>query len=215
VPSAVLIPTDINVYAANGTKIPLLGSMHLCFSVDGIPLRAHLLVTDAVEEMMLGIDWLSENGCQWLFDEKVLVIHGRTIVLKSRPSHATVRRVYVGEDTLVPPGFEAHLPVDLTWSSLRTPKADWLVEPKRLRPGVFVSRTLLPGDRNSAAVRVVNASGYPCKIRAGRLLGDAIPARAESPVSVHDQTGSVDQTGSSDQTGLMSPVEQTKCKGTI
>ena len=95
-----------------------------------------------------------------------------------------VRHVYVHEDTLVPPGVETNVPVDLTWSSLRTPKADWLVEPKRLRPGVFVSRTLLPGDGRLAAVRVVNASSYLCKIQAGNFIGSmALAAAPMTPVT--------------------------------
>ena len=188
VPTANLRPTDVNVYAVNGTKIPLLGSTQLCFTLQGIPLKANLLVTDAVEELMLGIDWLTENGCQWLFDQGVIIIRGRHIRLRSRPSHVLVRRVYVREDTLVPPGVEAHIPVNMTWSSLRAPKADWLIEPKKLRPGVFVSRTLLPGDRNLSVVRVVNSSNYPCKIKSGRLLGDAEPAVAEKALGVQAGT---------------------------
>jgi transposase InsO family protein len=179
VPTVNLRPTDVKVYAANDTEIPLLGSMQLCFTVQGIPLKANLLVTDAVEELMLGIDWLTDNGCQWLFDQGVLIIRGRRVRLRSRPSHVLIRRVYVREDTLVPPGVEAHIPVNMTWSSLRSPKADWLIEPKKLRPGVFISRTLLPGDKNSSVVRVVNSSDYQCKIKSGQFLGDAEPAVAE------------------------------------
>jgi len=60
---------------------------------------------------------------------------------------------------IVPPGVEANIPVKLTWSSYRMPKADWLMEPKKLKSGVFVSHTV-PGDQYSAAVDVVNTSSY-------------------------------------------------------
>ena len=180
VPNAVLTPTDLIVRAANGTRIPILGSVRLAFSIQGIPLTARLLVTDAVDEMMLGYDWLSENECEWLFTERKIVIHGKKIALKNRPSHATVRRVFVGEDTVIPPNAESLLPVNVTWSSLRAPKSDWLVEPKRLRSGVFVSRTLLPGDKNLSAVRVVNATDYPFRMAAGCSLGTATPAEVSS-----------------------------------
>ena len=65
VPNAVLTPTNIVVCAVNGTRIPILGSVRLAFSIQGIPLTARIFVTDAVDEMMLGYDWLSEsvNGC--------------------------------------------------------------------------------------------------------------------------------------------------------
>ena len=95
--------------------------MTLAFTIQGAPFKANLLVTDCVDELMLGFDWLCENRCHWLFDQSILIVHGKYVSLKSRPSHAMVRRVYVHEDTLVPPGVETNVPVDLTWSSLRMP----------------------------------------------------------------------------------------------
>jgi len=147
--------------------------MTLAFTAQGIPFKADLLVTNFVDELMLGFDWLRTNRCQWLLDQSVLVVGCRRIPLRSRPSHASIRRVYVHEDTLVPSGVKANIPVDVTWSSLCAPKADWMVETKRLCPSVYVARTLLSGKDSSAAVRLVNASNYACKVKAGDLLGNA------------------------------------------
>lgn len=36
--------------------------MQLCFTVQGFPLKSDLLVTEEVEELMLGIDWLSAQS---------------------------------------------------------------------------------------------------------------------------------------------------------
>jgi len=102
VPSAVLTPTDLNIYAANGTRIPLLGTLTLTFTLRGFPLKANVAVTEAVDEIMLGIDWLTQNRCQWLFDEGVVVIHGKRIPLKARPGQGLVRRVYVEGDMIIP-----------------------------------------------------------------------------------------------------------------
>jgi len=49
VPTAKLTPTSLSVFAANGTKIPILGCLRLAFTVQGIPLVADLLVSEAVE----------------------------------------------------------------------------------------------------------------------------------------------------------------------
>jgi Zinc knuckle len=87
VPTATLSPTDRKVYAANGSNIPLLGAMTLVFTIQGIPFTADLLVTNFVDELMLGFDWLRTNRCQWLFDQSVLVVGGRRIPLRCRPSH--------------------------------------------------------------------------------------------------------------------------------
>ena len=61
VPSAVLTPTRLTLFAANGTAIPPLGSMRLAFTVQAIPITADLLVTESVEEVILGADWLRER----------------------------------------------------------------------------------------------------------------------------------------------------------
>jgi hypothetical protein len=47
---ATLRPTNIELYAANGTKIPVLGGLRLNFTAQGKPLHADLLVSDAVED---------------------------------------------------------------------------------------------------------------------------------------------------------------------
>ena len=64
VPSAEVKPVDFKLYAANNTEISILGSLRLGFTVQGIPLCADLLVFDQVEEIMLVIDWLTENRCK-------------------------------------------------------------------------------------------------------------------------------------------------------
>jgi len=46
-----------------------------------MPLEAELRVSDAIKEMMLGIDWLTEHGCHWKFDERLIVLP----VVRSRP----------------------------------------------------------------------------------------------------------------------------------
>jgi len=51
-----LQPTDIRIFAANGTPIPIMGTLTLRFKVDGVPTHCNFLVSDAVDEPMLGID---------------------------------------------------------------------------------------------------------------------------------------------------------------
>ena len=67
VPTAPLEPTDIRVYAANGTRIPVMGALTIGFEVASIPVNCKFLVSDAVDEPMLGIDWLERNNCTWDF----------------------------------------------------------------------------------------------------------------------------------------------------
>jgi len=92
VPNAKLGPVDFKPFAANSTDISILGSVRLGFTVHGMSLFADL-VSDDVEEMMLGIDWLTENDCKWHFVEKQIEIGGRKVHMRSRRSLAGIRRV--------------------------------------------------------------------------------------------------------------------------
>ena len=77
--NAKLGPVDFKLFAANSTEISILGSVRLGFTVQRMSLFADLLVSDEVEEIMLGIDWLTENDCKWHFVEKQIEIEGRKV----------------------------------------------------------------------------------------------------------------------------------------
>jgi len=62
-----LASTDIRIYAAYGTPIPVMGTVTLRFEVAGAPVFCKFLVSDDVDEPMLGIDFLEANDCQWDF----------------------------------------------------------------------------------------------------------------------------------------------------
>ena len=178
-----LKPTDLSVHAANGAKIPIKGTVRMQFDLEGMPLEAEFLVSDAVDEMMLGIDWLTENACQWKFDERAIVIAGRQITLHSRPSRALIRRIYVEQPVVLPPRSVTNVPVRMAWNSFRVPATEWLMEPKQLNSGVYLARMLLPEKETSAAVRVVNVSPRPYMFGESACLGEVRPATLLDPVS--------------------------------
>jgi hypothetical protein len=80
----------------------------------------------------------------------------------------------VKDAVIVPADTKANTPVVMHAMNLRTPECDWLVEQRRLRPGVMVSCSLLSGKNEFAALRVVNISGEE------RMLMGVMVADAES-----------------------------------
>ena len=62
-----LSPPTSDLYAANRTKVSLIGCTTINFTVHGKEYSADLAVTDTVDELILGIDWLMENSVQWDF----------------------------------------------------------------------------------------------------------------------------------------------------
>jgi len=75
VPTAVLEPANLELFAANRSLISVLGRMRLKFNIADMPLYADLYVSDAGDECMLGIDWLKQN-CHWHFDQGILEMNG-------------------------------------------------------------------------------------------------------------------------------------------
>ena len=93
-----LTDTGIKLFAANGTAIPLVGAVLLNFQVGGVPVNANVVVSETMYKLILGIDWLSTNNCQWNFGAATLTIGQHTIRVYRRPTRNFVRRVYDAED---------------------------------------------------------------------------------------------------------------------
>jgi len=173
VASVPLAKSDIKLYAANGTEIANLGTMVLRYQLEGRTLQTELVVSDEIDELIFGYDWLVAHECRWHFKERMVFVHERPVSLRTRHSRANVRRIYVREAVTIAPGTEVNVPVSLPYTTLHSPKCDWVVDTKTIGPGVFAARTLLPSEDRFAAIRLINVSGQPYAVRAGRCMGDA------------------------------------------
>jgi hypothetical protein len=178
IPERFLTGTNTNLFAANGTPIPVIGTTCLEFLIDGIKVTANLLVTEVLEELILGIDWLSSNRCQWDFGAAKLQLSDHQIRVYKREARGMVRRVYVAESHILPAGHQEDLRVKMTWNRLNNPATDWVFEPKSLRHGVIVARTLLSNHSSSALVRVINYSDTDHRFVSDQCIGKAEPALA-------------------------------------
>jgi len=133
----------VEVTAANGSVINILGHMTIKFAIKGVDLKADLLEADNVDEFMLGFDWLMAQKASWDFNAKTLTMHGMTIPLCTRPSRMGIRRVYVKERVRIPANTVQNVPVKLIKPTWRSPASvDWVVHPKQLEENVFTARVL-------------------------------------------------------------------------
>jgi len=103
VSSEKLSPAAQRVFAADGGELRILGKIYVHFMIDNLPMSAMFLVSDDIEEMMLGIDWLADHQCKWDIGAGVLYLGHHCLKLSSRASRVMCRRVYTAEDVLVPP----------------------------------------------------------------------------------------------------------------
>jgi predicted aspartyl protease len=96
-----LRPTGVKLVAANGTNISVCGRACVKFTVGDVTLSAEVLVSDSVDEFLLGLHWLRENSCLWNFATSTIAIRGREVKLKSRRPLCNVRRVIASDNVVV------------------------------------------------------------------------------------------------------------------
>ena len=165
--------------AANSSPIPILGSADVSFQVAGVTLKHTFLVSDAIEEVILGSDWLEDQACIWNFEESTLWIGTRdtpvSVKLGSSANRESVRRIYAAETVELPPRCQQDIPVKSVYSNLPPKGVDWLLEPRTLSSGLILARTLLVTGNQPTYVRVINCSTENKVLAAGCVLGIAEP----------------------------------------
>ena len=166
-----LTATDQRVYAANGSDIRIRGATRLQFLLNGLKTQADVLVTEDVEEPMLGIDWLVEHQCYWDFRRSLLYVDGRPMEMRGRRARNLCRRVYVTEEVRLPPRHQGDVPARSTSVSLRDVGSTWALESRQLRPGVLVARSVMPDRHHDVAVRLLNVTNRPQTVRSGTCVG--------------------------------------------
>jgi hypothetical protein len=167
-----LQPTNISLIAAEGSKISVCGRVRLTFYVDGFPLCDNFVVSDAVDEILLGQNWLCENKCIWNFADSIIGIRGREFRMKHRKLSRNVRRVIASESVLVEANSTAHVPVKLAYINLHGQKSNWLMEPQVCNDQLITARGLF-SDAEDAVIQVINPVDKPVMIRRNHVFGDA------------------------------------------
>ena len=65
IPNELLKPTIQKLFAANGTEIAMLGEVELTLMLAEYAVTAAVVVSEAVDDLILGIDWLGRHRCPW------------------------------------------------------------------------------------------------------------------------------------------------------
>jgi len=62
-----LTRTWYNLTVADKASLPILGDTNFHFEVDGNRFEANVSVSPAIDDFLLGSDWLEANGAKWDF----------------------------------------------------------------------------------------------------------------------------------------------------
>jgi len=147
IPNAKSTRTQYSLTVADKASLPILGDTNLHFEVDGNRFEANVSVLPAIDDFLLGSDWLEANGAKWDFATGTLHLGDRVIRAYRRTLGKTCRQVTVSEDFIVPARHEANVPVRMTDRDIPHPNDNWVIETKQLSSRVMTVRTLISGKR--------------------------------------------------------------------
>ena len=97
-----LNPTTKQAFAVNATEVDVKGEVRLTLRIESLELPTTAIVSDDIEEGLLGYDWLEQNDVAWGFRSGRVSIAGQLFSLTQKTTEE-VRccRVVVREDTAV------------------------------------------------------------------------------------------------------------------
>ena len=174
-----IVSTTQTLRAANGTAIPVLGETTQSIRVGSFETTITGLVSEHISEIMLGIDWLTMNKVIWDFSQSRIQMGGtRHKLLVHSGKRNCCRRVVLLENSTIPPRSEMNLEARVILHDLRINSEDnqWSTEPTQIRPGLHVSRTLIPGEKlERVPVRVLNVSCEPITLVSGTMVAELQP----------------------------------------
>ena len=118
---------------ADKASLPILGDMNLHFKVDGNRFEANVSVSPAIDDFLLGSDWLEANGAKWDLATGTLHFGDRVIRAYRRTLGKMCRQVTVSEDFIVPARHEANVPARMTDRDIPHPNDNWVIETKAVQ----------------------------------------------------------------------------------
>jgi len=96
-----IFPSTQRLSAANGSEIGVLGEATVNIELEpGFAVTTRFLVSDYVEEIALGLDWLTEQNVNWNFGQHTIAVRGRRYKLFSAKPTLQVRRVVLEQEVV-------------------------------------------------------------------------------------------------------------------
>ena len=201
--------------AVNNTSLIVDGIATLPVTVNHVKTFADFTVTPNIDEVILGRDWLAENGVTWEFGQQRITLHGNVIKLHHRYNNANAcKRCTTQSDVTIPARSEAIIPAHIVYSKLdhsSTASPQWCTTLHTPVDGLRVARTLIDRDTGSTGIRVCNITERPVRLHRGCTVSplqpvsplpsaqpDADPAPVASPGHIAPIVDKVDSTVPSD-----------------
>src|SRR5260221_3598325 len=157
-----LRPTSRFLFAANGTKIVMQGELDTPVEAGGVKSMAKFLVSDQLDDIILGLDWMIENGC--VIDCKTgrVQINGIEMPM-TRHLLKACHRIMLRQDITIPPKSVMDLNGLLVYSHVKSRSNSWITTAAEPCRGLHLANTLVSDAGNGEGVflQAINVAGDP------------------------------------------------------
>ena len=129
----------------------------------------NFIVSDQIDELLVGIDWMRDNGCVLSFADLTLELQGYRFPLLTKTRSGTCNRVILEEGVVLPAKSKTMVSCKVVYADLhkRLP-AVGITGNKECAPGVKTARCLLElGSGTHLPLRVLNVSNRPVSLQEG------------------------------------------------
>lgn len=174
---------------ADGSQLPIYGSIALKGKVRWVSYTAEFLVSKISHDVILGVPFLEENKCTLEFANSVLNVNGSELPCTDRDGRFLNSKVQLIRPVEILPRSECHVQCRL--NSLAASDTG-LVEgvDRWASKGLLVAAAVCSTqENNDVLVRVLNASTEPIKISAGSHLANYSSITAEQVETIPDAVG--------------------------
>ena len=158
--------------AANGTLINIVGEWKTVVTIGPVSVTMNFIVSDQIDELLVGIDWMRNNGCVISFADLTLELQGYRFPLLAKTKSGSCNRVILEEGVILPAKSEAMVSGKVVYADLhkRLP-AVGITGNKECVPGVKTARCLLElGSGIHLPLRVLNVTNRSVSLQKGMTL---------------------------------------------
>ena len=167
-----LEPAQLELKAANGSEIRVLGTAKLLMRVGDSSFPLECMVVNNVSEILIGLTWLNEFAESWDFRHEVIVLGGSQHKLHGPPKTPKSRKVEVAYTTTVPARSEVNLVARVIFGALALYDGDWITRPAQMPGKLMVARTLVANQGDTVIVRVLNHTDKEVVLDGGTSICD-------------------------------------------
>jgi len=190
-----------SVKIANSEEMVIYGAVYVSLRVSKKGIDFEILISPDITGLIIGIDWMKKQGYIWDFRQQRIMIEDREW-LELKPAHdaSGIRRIYVGEDTLLPPSQQTEVNVRVERRAPQSLAFTGLLENDEVSDlhHVYTARSFIPAKFTGIKVPVLNTEKRSQVIAKDTDLGEV------QVVEVIDEVKNVEE----NPTKSLSPLEK-------